>query len=53
VHAQWVKESEQAVMMTRLSCHCFRSNQVRLGLNVIACNRGNLWRRVPSGPGAA
>src|ERR1039457_6184367 len=31
--------------MTRLSCHRFRSNQVRLGLSVLAYNLGNLWRR--------
>jgi hypothetical protein len=28
---QWIKEGEQAVKMTRLSCHRFRSNQLRLG----------------------
>jgi hypothetical protein len=27
---QWFKEGKQAVKMTRLSCHRFRSNQVRL-----------------------
>jgi hypothetical protein len=32
--------------MTRLSCHLFRSNEVRLGLSVIAYNLGNLWRRL-------
>jgi hypothetical protein len=39
--------------MTRLSCHRFRSDEVRLWLSVLAYNLGNLWRRVPSGPGAA
>jgi hypothetical protein len=29
---QWIKEGKQAVKMTRLSCHRFRSNQVRLAL---------------------
>ncbi len=29
--------------MTRLSCHRFRSNEVRLWLSVIAYNLGNLW----------
>jgi hypothetical protein len=24
---QWIKEGKQAVMMTRLSCHRFRSNE--------------------------
>jgi hypothetical protein len=37
--------SWQAVQMTRLSCHRFRSNEVRLWLSVIADNLGNLWRR--------
>ena len=32
--------------MTRLSCHRFRANEVRLWLGVIAYNVGNLWRRL-------
>ena len=32
--------------MTRLSCHRFRANEVRLRLSVIAYNLGNLWRRL-------
>jgi hypothetical protein len=32
--------------MTRLSCHRFRSNQVRLALSLPAYNLGNLWRRM-------
>ena len=32
--------------MTRLSCHRFKANQVRLWLSVIAYNLGNLWRRL-------
>ena len=43
---QWIKEGKQAVKMTRLSCHGFRSNEVRLWLSVIAYNLGNLWRRL-------
>ncbi|MGA9060535.1 MAG: transposase [Terracidiphilus sp.] len=43
---QWIKEGKQAVKMTRLSCHRSRSNEVRLWLSVIACNLGNLWRRL-------
>jgi hypothetical protein len=43
---QWIKEGKQAVKMTRLSCHRFRSNEVRLWLSVIAYNLGTLWRRV-------
>jgi hypothetical protein len=43
---QWIKEGKQAVKMTRLSCHRFRSNGVRLWLSLIAYNLGNLWRRL-------
>ncbi len=43
---QWIKEGKQAVKMTRLSCHRFRSNEVRLWLSVLAYNLGNLWRRL-------
>ena len=43
---QWIKEGKQAVKMTRLSCHLFRSNEVRLWLSLIAYNLGNLWRRL-------
>jgi hypothetical protein len=32
--------------MTRLRCHPFRSKAVRLMLRRIACNLGNLWRRL-------
>jgi Transposase DDE domain group 1 len=32
--------------MTRLSCHRFRSNEVRLALSLLAYNLGNLWRRL-------
>jgi hypothetical protein len=37
---QWIKEGKQAVKMTRLSCHRFRSDEVRLWLSVIAYNLG-------------
>jgi hypothetical protein len=43
---QWIKEGKQAVKITRLSCHRFRSNQVRLALSLLAYNLGNLWRRL-------
>ena len=43
---QWIKEGQQAVKMTRLSCHRFRSNEVWLWLSVIAYNLGNLWPRL-------
>jgi hypothetical protein len=44
--AEQCKEGKQAVAMTRLSCHRFRSNEVRLWLSLIAYNLGNLWRRL-------
>jgi hypothetical protein len=43
---QWIKESEQTVAMTPLSCHRFRANEVRLWLSLIAYRLGNLWRRL-------
>ena len=43
---QWIKEGKQAVKMTRLSCHRFRANEVRLWLSLISYNLGNLWRRL-------
>ena len=46
VAAATIKEGKQAVKMTRLSCHRFRSNEVRLWLTIIAYNLGNLWRRL-------
>jgi hypothetical protein len=41
-----VKEGKQAVEMTRLSCHRFRPNEVRLWLSMIAYKLGNPWRRL-------
>ncbi len=32
--------------MTRLSCHRFWPNEVRLWLTIIAYHLGNLWRRL-------
>ena len=43
---QWIKEGKTATHWTRLSCHRFRANEVRLLLGVIAYNRGNLLRRL-------
>ncbi len=43
---QWIKEGKQATHWTRLSCHRFRANEVRLQLSVVAYNLGNLWRRL-------
>ena len=43
---QWIKEGKQATHWTRLSCHRFRANEVRLQLSVLAYNLGKLWRRL-------
>ena len=43
---QWIKEGKQAVALTRLSCHRFRANEVRMWLSLIAYNLGNLWQRL-------
>ena len=43
---QWIKEGKEATHWTRLSCHRFRANEVRLVLGVIAYNLGNLLRRL-------
>jgi len=37
---QWIKEGKQAVKTTRLSCHRFRSNEVRLWLSVMRTTWG-------------
>ena len=41
-----IKEGKQATHWTRLSCHRFRANEVRLQLSVLAYTLGNLWRRL-------
>ena len=43
---QWIKEGKQTTHWTRLSCHRFLANEVRLQLSVLAYNLGNLWRRL-------
>ena len=43
---QWIKEGKHAVRWTRLSCHSFDANQVRLQLHVLAYNLGNFLRRL-------
>ncbi len=48
-----IKEGKQAVKMTRLSCHRFRSNQVRLALSLLAstcwvCREGLRTGRSPA-----
>ncbi len=43
---QWIKEGKYALNWTRLSCHRFATNQVRLQLFVLAYNLGNFLRRL-------
>jgi DDE family transposase len=43
---QCIKQDKQTVKMTRLSCHRFRSNQMRLGIDPVSLQPGNLWRRL-------
>jgi len=43
---QWIKEGKYALNWTRLSCHRFDANQVRLQLFILAYNLGNLLHRL-------
>ena len=43
---QWIKEGKYALNWTRLSCHRFVANQVRLWLFILAYNLGNFFRRL-------
>jgi len=43
---QWIKEGKYALKWTRLSCHDFVDNQVRLQLFSLAYNLGNFLRRL-------
>jgi len=43
---QWIKEGKYALNWTRLSCHRFVANQVRLFIFILAYNLGNLLRRL-------
>jgi len=43
---QWIKEGKYALNWTRLSCHDFDDNQVRLQLFALAYNIGNFLRRL-------
>ena len=43
---QWIKEGKLALNWTRLSCHDFTDNQVRLQLFALAYNLGNFLRRL-------
>jgi hypothetical protein len=47
---QWSKEGKRAVRWTRLSCHSFDANQVRLQLHALAYNLGNFLRRLALPP---
>jgi hypothetical protein len=47
---QWIKEGKNAVKWTRLSCHDFSDNQVRLQLFALAYNLGNFLRRLALPP---
>jgi len=42
---QWIKEGKNAVKWTKLSCHDFADNQVRLQLFALAYNLGNFFRQ--------
>ena len=51
--AEQIREGNQAVKMTHLFCHRFRSNQVRRALSLLAYNPGNssasiTWERTAS-----
>jgi hypothetical protein len=41
---QWIKEGKNAIRWTRLSCHAFRHNAVRLQLHALAYNLANFLR---------
>ena len=43
---QWIKEGKNTVKWTRLSCHDFLDNQVRLQLFALAYNLSNFLRRL-------
>jgi hypothetical protein len=41
---QWIKEGKKALRWTRLSCHAFRHNAVRVQLHALAYNLANFLR---------
>jgi len=43
---QWIKEGKYALNWTKISCHDFIDNQVRLQLFVLTYNLGNILRRL-------
>ena len=50
---QYIKEGKNAINWSRLSCHGFRNNEVRLQLHALAYNLGNFLRTLalPDGVG--
>ncbi len=44
---QYIKEGKNAIKWTRLSCHKFRDNAVRLQLHALAYNLANFMRTLP------
>jgi DDE family transposase len=47
---QWIKEGKNAVTWTRLSCHSFAANAVRLQLHALAYNLANFLRTLALPP---
>ena len=47
---QWIKEGKNAVIWTRLSCHSFKANAVRLQLHALAYNLANFLRTLALPP---
>ena len=47
---QWIKEGKLATHWTRLSCHRFRANEVRLQRSMLAYDLDDLWRRLVLSP---
>lgn len=45
-HSGQAGDASRSVQMTRLSCHGFRCNELRLALSLLAYNLGNQWRRL-------
>ena len=45
---QWIKEGKGALKWTRVSCHSFNANAVRLQLHALAYNLGNFLRTLAS-----
>ena len=50
---QWIKEGKNAVAWTRLSCHRFAANAVRLQLHALAYNLANFLRTLALPPEVA